>query len=405
MNKMETLLVSSWGNYSFEYEGKRLKNLTRNQSDCTTYASYLYDENGLRISKEIRYKYVDDTKYESIKYYYNNGKLQTEVRSSNRLDYLYDENNQLYGFILNKTTKYFYVRDILGNILGIVDSEGNLVVKYNYNAYGEHDITGSNTQIGYINPFRYKGYYYDDESGFYYCKSRYYVVDWCRWLTQDSIDYIDSESIGGINLFTYCNNNPVMYVDRSGHFAISTFLISVGIGALVGVISTGVSDAIDGGLFDGSHDWRDYVGSGIAGAIGGLAGGFGLHSLVAGIGFSALGDTVGGLISGDINSWESFGQTLALSVGMSILSAGASGIFGNILGNRQYSSIRNYSKNNNTVNKMLSKMSSSYRGLSKLKIGSNSKDDFLRALANTWDNTLASSIGGGIVTISIGSWF
>lgn len=63
------------------------------------------------------------------------------------------------------------------------------------------------------------------------------------------------------------------------------------------------------------------------------------------------------------------------------------------------------SKNNNTVNKMLSKMSGSYKGLSKLNIGSNSKDDFLRVLANTWDNTLASSIGGGIFTISIGSWF
>ena len=300
-----TLLVSSWGDYSFEYEGKRLKNLTRNESDCTTYASYLYDENGLRISKEVRYVYEDSTEHESIKYYYNNGKLQTEVRSSNRLDYLYDENDQLYGFVLNKTTKYFYVRDILGNILGIVDSEGNLVVKYNYNAYGDHYITGSNTEIGYINPFRYKGYYFDEESGFYYCKSRYYVVDWCRWLTQDSIEYIDTDSIGGINLFTYCNNNPVMGMDPTGHFMISALIISTIIGVTIGAGASVISQGVTNG-WENINGWQVLL-DGTIGGISGMLAATGIGTLAAacisgGLGFA--GSVGGDLISsnGDLTS-------------------------------------------------------------------------------------------------------
>ena len=104
------------------------------------------------------------------------------------------------------------------NILGIIDNNGNIIVKYNYNAFGRLiSITGSNTAIGSLNPFRYKGYYYDDETCMYYCKSRYYNPLWCRWLTPDSVDYLNPNNINGLNLYCYCNNNPVMYSDGDGH--------------------------------------------------------------------------------------------------------------------------------------------------------------------------------------------
>ena len=65
---------------------------------------------------------------------------------------------------------------------------------------------------------RYKGYYFDEETGFYYCKSRYYVPEWCRWLNADSPSYLKPYSATGNNLFTYCENNPVMGYDPNGTF-------------------------------------------------------------------------------------------------------------------------------------------------------------------------------------------
>ena len=117
--------------------------------------------------------------------------------------------------IKDNSSKYFYVRDYLQNILGIVDQNGKLVVKYKYDAYGNNkgieDTSGCS--LGSRNPFRYKGYYYDDDTEMYYCKSRFYVPKWRRWLNSDSINYLEPQNITCLNLFAYCNNNPVMYVD------------------------------------------------------------------------------------------------------------------------------------------------------------------------------------------------
>ena len=85
------------------------------------------------------------------------------------------------------------------------------MVKYSYTAYGEiQEISGAfASTIGAYNPFRYKGYYYDTETSMYYCKSRYYVPEWGRFLTPDSFEYLDPTSIIGLNLFAYCSNNPI----------------------------------------------------------------------------------------------------------------------------------------------------------------------------------------------------
>ena len=133
------------------------------------------------------------------------------------MDYLYDGNGILYGLIYNGN-KYFYLRDHLANILGIIDSSGNLVVSYDYYAYGKiKSITGSMAStLGQDNHMRYKGYYFDEETGFYYCKSRYYVPEWCRWLNADSPAYLKPYSATGNNLFAYCSNDPVNRADYSG---------------------------------------------------------------------------------------------------------------------------------------------------------------------------------------------
>ena len=93
------------------------------------------------------------------------------------------------------------------------------MVQYKYTAYGTiTSTTGSlaNT-IGAYNPFRWKGYYYDYETGMYYCNGRYYVPTWCRWLNGDASS-LDLFNINGLNLFSYCENNPVnILCDSDGH--------------------------------------------------------------------------------------------------------------------------------------------------------------------------------------------
>ncbi len=134
---------------------------------------------------------------------------------------------------------YYYVRNLLGDVIGIIDSTGDLVVKYNYKAYGECTITYNSEGIAEINPFRYKGYYYDNESGMYYCNSRYYVPEWCRWLTPDSPSFLQPESLNGMNLFAYCGNDPVNKVDASGNFPfliVAILVASTFIGATIGGI-------------------------------------------------------------------------------------------------------------------------------------------------------------------------
>jgi len=104
------------------------------------------------------------------------------------------------------------------------DESGQIVCESKYDSYGNHKVLDSNRVettsvnfIGNINPFRYKGYYYDVETQLYWVSSRYYSPELCRWISPDSIEYLDAESINGLNLYCYCMNNPIMNVDPSGH--------------------------------------------------------------------------------------------------------------------------------------------------------------------------------------------
>ena len=111
----------------------------------------------------------------------------------------------------------------------IIDSTGNSVVKYTYNAWGEVMISGTNISLGVINPYRYRDYYYDSGSGLYFLQTRYYDPQVGRFLSMDDVEYIDPETIGGVNLYAYCNNNPVMNVDPNGRFwDIVLDIISIG---------------------------------------------------------------------------------------------------------------------------------------------------------------------------------
>ncbi len=78
---------------------------------------------------------------------------------------------------------------------------------------------------------------YDVESGLYYCNSRYYDSNLCTWLSPDSIDYLDPESFNGLNLYIYCNYNPITYIDPSGHEAITAALLAAAYYVLIGLLA------------------------------------------------------------------------------------------------------------------------------------------------------------------------
>ena len=122
------------------------------------------------------------------------------------------------GFTYNGTS-YFYILNLQGDVIGIYDSNGNVVVEYTYDSWGKLiSITGSLADtIGIKNPLRYRGYYYDTETSFYYLQSRYYDPETGRFISRDSYLIAGNDIIQGTNMYAYCYNKPVMYVDPTGH--------------------------------------------------------------------------------------------------------------------------------------------------------------------------------------------
>ena len=111
------------------------------------------------------------------------------------------------------------MKNLQGDIVGITDASGNIVAKYTYDSWGklisikdasDVDKTTDTTFIGYINPLRYRGYYYDSETGLYYLNARYYDPETGRFINAD--ETLD----GGYNLFEYCHNNRVVLYDPNG---------------------------------------------------------------------------------------------------------------------------------------------------------------------------------------------
>ncbi len=195
---------------------------------------------------------------------------------------------------------------------------------------------------------------------------------------------------------------PVMFVDPEGKFILSSFLIAVGIGMAFGFGGELVSDLIEG---DGiNHSFRQYFGSVIAGGIAGAATGLGLNMLGT-LGMSAFGDTLGGLILGEIDSWESFGQTLAISLVSTTISFGISSAVSNTFGGKQFDKIIGNTKTNNIINKRFANISGSFKKLNNLKIGVNSKTQVLKALSYTNSNMALTETTSDFINKLLTVWF
>lgn len=176
--------------------------------------SYKYNVNGIRTSKIVNGI--------ETKYYLENNHIVFEQKGNDLIYYLYDGNDIL-GLEYNGS-RYYYMKNLQGDIIGILDSNYTKIVSYEYDSWGKLlsvkdnnniEITDS-THIGLINPFRYRSYYYDTETELYYLNSRYYNPTWGRFLNADGIIGANQD-IFGYNLYAYCSNNPIMFSDINGN--------------------------------------------------------------------------------------------------------------------------------------------------------------------------------------------
>ena len=173
----------------------------------STNISYTYDMAGVRSSKTVGSTTYDFTTL--------SGLVTRQTGGGKTIDFVYDENNQPLAMKYNNTL-YYYVLNAQGDVVRIVNSSRSVVASYTYDPWGK--IISSSGTLADINPLRYRGYYYDAETGFYYLQSRYYDPEIGRFINADSYASTDMVGLLSTNMFSYCENNPVMRVDPTGKF-------------------------------------------------------------------------------------------------------------------------------------------------------------------------------------------
>ena len=197
--------------------------------------------------------------------------------------YNYDQYGSLLSVELDGTI-YFYIKDALGIIQKFVDESGNVVVSYTYDAWGKVTINNSPiTDIGTYNPFMYKDYYYDVETGFAMVGQRYYSPELCRFFQPADVSTLNPSSINGLNLYSYANNNPINFsynnLSAIGSTSVGGGLVSYvdlsGIsngGQLGGLNSSGGSGFLGNLISRASllHGDIDKISSYLAGSVDGL---------------------------------------------------------------------------------------------------------------------------------------
>ena len=235
--------------------GRRLVAYTKGDLNV----SYEYNLDGIRTSKTVN--------GETTNYILEGKNIMVEESPKRMLYYIYDS-NELIGLKYNNQT-YFYKKNLQGDIIGLYNSDFEQIVTYTYDAWGKvlsvtdnfgNEITDSN-HIGLINPFRYRSYYYDEETKLYYLNSRYYNPEWGRFV---NVDKLLENAFKGYNLYLYCRNNPIILKDDNGGFPITATLIIGGI-----IIAGGICIVKN---LSNDEDWNtglfgSVVGGAVAGAL------------------------------------------------------------------------------------------------------------------------------------------
>ena len=191
---------------TWQYTWENGRQLARMQS-ANVDARFVYNESGLRVQKIVNGIVTDYTLH---------GKNVVHMTKGNdELHFFYDAQNRPAVVVYNNVP-YAYVKNLQGDIVALLNGAGNVVVSYAYDAWGMPiGKSGSMAEtLGTLNPFRYRGYVFDEETGLYYLRSRYYNPQWGRFVNADSL--IVSENAISQNLFRYCKNSPISRKDTNG---------------------------------------------------------------------------------------------------------------------------------------------------------------------------------------------
>ena len=247
-----------------DWRGSRLKNLYFDTPDAEG-IFFEYNADGIRTEKTYAERAGEVPVYTDV-YTVDGSKILSEQRTDEEtgnvirtIYYVYDANGQPVGMKYNGV-QYWYQKNMQGDVVRILNASGAEVVSYAYDAWGKVlSVSGSlSSTVGAANPFRYRGYYYDTETGWYYLNTRYYDPNVGRFLSPDTILGANGGLLG-YNLYAYCNNNPVMFADPSGQSLILTG-IAAKVATALGVLVTPI---IVKAAADGLKIATDLVNSGV----------------------------------------------------------------------------------------------------------------------------------------------
>ena len=277
-----------------DWRGSRLKNLYFDTPDAEG-IFFEYNADGIRTEKTYAERAGEVPVYTDV-YTVDGSKILSEQRTDEEtgnvirtIYYVYDANGQPVGMKYNGV-QYWYQKNMQGDVVRILNASGAEVVSYAYDAWGKVlSVSGSlSSTVGAANPFRYRGYYYDTETGWYYLNSRYYDPNVGRFLSPDNANLLlaSPRALTDKNLYAYCDNNPVMRTDDNGDF----WHIAVGglLGGLIGGIAQVASNIIEGeNAFDGVG--AAFISGAASGALASTGVGI-VGSIVGNAGISMIGN-------------------------------------------------------------------------------------------------------------------
>lgn len=192
--------------FTFDWKnGGKLSNVQTGKNNV----SYQYGSEGLRTRKIVNGIQTE--------YTHEGDKVIKQESEGSCIWFLYDGNDEIAGFEHNGVT-YYYEKDVLGDVVAILDAEGNNVAGYSYDAWGNIQEMTGDQELAKLNPIRYRSYYYDEETGFYYLNHRYYDSVIGRFISADDVSMIlyELDKSNNYNLYSYALNNPLKYKDESG---------------------------------------------------------------------------------------------------------------------------------------------------------------------------------------------
>lgn len=321
------------GTWSYTWQhGRQLAQMSKPNGGGTENISFTYDAKGRRIAKEREttgsvdgnsYRYAFTAEYTYLDDMLTDMKWTEIDGSDSSFHFTYDAVGPMSMTFCG--AEYFYLKNAQGDVTGLVDSSGTQVVAYTYDAWGNIlSTTGSMADsLGYTNPLRYRGYFYDTETGLYYVSSRYYNPGIGRFINTDDVDLLGiNGDFASLNLFAYCGNNPVSREDTNGECWISVGIMAVG--GLIGAAISAVSSAVTQKALTGTVNWKSV---GVAAATGFVSGAIAASPL------GLAGQVIAGGVTGGLSyAADCLVNNKAMKLDEAIVSVGMGAISGRIGG-------------------------------------------------------------------------